>query len=57
MIKIIIAILVFISVLGIYNKIQERREAKKIMDEVKKQLDYHKRPSPATFDDSRRGVR
>ena len=57
MIKIIIAILVFISVLGIYNKIQERREAKKIMDEVKKQLDYHKRSSSATFDDSRRGVR
>ena len=57
MIKIIIAILAFISVLGIYNKIQERREAKKIMDEVKKQLDYHKRPSSATFDDSRGGVR
>ena len=57
MIKIIIGLLAFVFVLSIYNKVQEKREAKKIMDEVNKKLDYHKRPSPATFNDSRRGHR
>ena len=45
------ALLGLVGVLFIYNKIVFYREMKKMEAELKKKLDYHKRPSPGTFRD------
>lgn len=47
----------FVGLISLYNKIMEVRERNKMISDIKKQLDYHKRPSAATFNDSRRGIR
>jgi len=54
-IKIFIIIAGITFVLGIYNKVRESRENKKIMDDVKRQVEKNRRPSSDyTFPDEKR---
>jgi len=45
MLKVIISLFGVVFVLGIYNKIQERREYKKMMDQIQKDKEKNRRPS------------
>lgn len=49
LIKIIIGLFMFVGLLSIYNKIMEARERNKMVSNLKKQLDKHKRPETPTF--------
>lgn len=54
-IKIFIIIAGITFVLGIYNKVRESKENKKIMDDVKRQVEKNRRPSSDyTFPDEKR---
>lgn len=44
MFKLIISLFGVVFVLGIYNKIQERKENKKIMDQIQKDKEKNRRP-------------
>lgn len=40
-----------IALLSLYTKIRHKKAMKKMDDDIKKRMEYHKRPMPATFTD------